>query len=68
VPPRRPAARRPDKRPLLSDLREGGQIEAAGDVACVLYRGDYYDEDSDRPGEMDILIRKTARAASVRSP
>jgi len=49
---------RPDKRPLLSDLRESGQIEADADVVAMLYRDDYYDEDSERPGEMDILIRK----------
>ncbi len=49
---------RPDKRPLLADLRESGQIEADADVVCMLYRDDYYDEDSERPGEMDILIRK----------
>ncbi len=49
---------RPDKRPQLSDLRESGQIEADADVVCMLYRDDYYDQDSERPGEMDILIRK----------
>ena len=49
---------RPDKRPQLSDLRESGQIEADADVVCMLYRDDYYDPDSERPGEMDILIRK----------
>lgn len=49
---------RPDKRPQLADLRESGQIEADADVVCMLYRDDYYDQDSERPGEMDILIRK----------
>ncbi len=49
---------RPDKRPQLADLRESGQIEADADVVCMLYRDDYYDPDSERPGEMDILIRK----------
>ncbi|MGH2894599.1 MAG: replicative DNA helicase, partial [Solirubrobacteraceae bacterium] len=49
---------RPDKRPLLADLRESGQIEADADCVLMLYRDDYYDPDSERPGEMDILIRK----------
>jgi replicative DNA helicase len=49
---------RPDKRPLLSDLRESGQIEADADCVLMLYREDYYDPDSDRQGEMDIIVRK----------
>ena len=49
---------RTDKRPLLSDLRESGSIEADADVVLMLYRDDYYDPDSERPGELDVLIRK----------
>ena len=49
---------RPDKRPVLSDLRESGQIEADADCVLMLYRDDYYDPDSERPGEMDIIVRK----------
>jgi replicative DNA helicase len=49
---------RPDKRPLLSDLRESGQIEADADCVLMLYRDDYYDAQSERPGEMDIIVRK----------
>jgi replicative DNA helicase len=49
---------RPDKRPILADLRESGQIEADADCVLMLYRDDYYDRDSERPGEMDIIIRK----------
>jgi len=54
----RAVEQRPDKRPLLSDLRESGQIEADADCVLMLYRDDYYDRDSERPGEMDIIIRK----------
>jgi replicative DNA helicase len=54
----RAVEQRPDKRPLLSDLRESGQIEADADCVLMLYREDYYDPDSDRPGEMDIIVRK----------
>ena len=49
---------RPDKSPVLSDLRESGQIEADADCVLMLYRDDYYDADSERPGEMDIIVRK----------
>ena len=54
----RAVEQRPDKRPLLSDLRESGQIEADADCVLMLYRDDYYDRDSERPGEMDIIVRK----------
>ena len=54
----RAVEQRPDKRPLLSDLRETGQIEADADCVLMLYRDDYYDPDSERPGEMDIIVRK----------
>jgi replicative DNA helicase len=54
----RAVEQRPDKRPVLSDLRESGQIEADADCVLMLYRDDYYDHDSERPGEMDIIVRK----------
>jgi replicative DNA helicase len=54
----RAVEQRPDKRPVLSDLRESGQIEADADCVLMLYRDDYYDPDSERPGEMDIIVRK----------
>ena len=54
----RAVEQRPDKRPLLSDLRESGQIEADADCVLMLYRDDYYDRDSERPGELDVIVRK----------
>jgi replicative DNA helicase len=47
-----------DKRPLLSDLRESGQIEADADLVMFLYREEYYQRDSERPGEADLIIAK----------
>lgn len=49
---------RPSKIPQLSDLRESGAIEQDADVVLMLYREDYYEEDSDRSGITDIYIRK----------
>lgn len=50
---------RPDKKPLLSDLRESGNIEQDADVVIFIYRDEYYNkEQSERPGEADLLIAK----------
>ena len=49
---------RPDKRPQLADLRDSGSIEQDADMVMFLYRDEYYDPDTDRPGTIDVLIRK----------
>ncbi len=49
---------RPDKRPVLSDLRESGSIEQDADIVMMMYREDYYDEFSEKKGITDIFIRK----------
>ena len=49
---------RPSKIPQLSDLRESGAIEQDADVVMMMYREDYYEEDSQKPGITDIYIRK----------
>lgn len=49
---------RPSKVPQLSDLRESGAIEQDADVVMMLYRDDYYEEDSEKKGVTDIYIRK----------
>jgi replicative DNA helicase len=51
------------KIPQLSDLRESGAIEQDADVVLMMYREDYYEEDSDRPGLTDIFIRKHRHGA-----
>ncbi len=49
---------RPDKRPMMSDLRESGSIEQDADIVMMIYRDDYYNEFSESPGIVNVLIRK----------
>jgi replicative DNA helicase len=47
-----------DKKPVLSDLRESGQLEQDADLVMFIYREEYYNKESTRPGEADIIIAK----------
>lgn len=51
-------ARPKDKRPLLSDLRESGQLAQDGHQVWMLYRDDYYNPASKIPGVCEVLVRK----------
>jgi replicative DNA helicase len=44
--------------PMLSDLRESGQIEQDADLVMFIYRDEYYNDDSERPGEADVIVAK----------
>jgi replicative DNA helicase len=59
----RAVEQRPDKRPQLSDLRESGNLEQDSDLVMFIYRDEYYNEDSDRIGEADLIIAKHRNGA-----
>jgi len=54
---------RPDKRPIMSDLRDSGSIEQDADVIMMLYRDDYYNEDSEAENELEINVVKHRNGA-----
>ncbi|MFR4985767.1 MAG: replicative DNA helicase [Lachnospirales bacterium] len=49
--------RKPPK-PMLSDLRESGAIEQDADLVCFLYREEYYNPETDKRGQAEVIIAK----------
>lgn len=49
---------RPDKRPMLSDLRDSGSIEQDADIVMFLYRNAYYDKTDPNPNVAECIVAK----------
>jgi replicative DNA helicase len=54
----RSVEQRPNKRPMLSDLRESGALEQDADIVAFLYRDAYYNPDTEEPNLTEFIIAK----------
>ena len=52
---------RPNKRPVLSDLRESGAIEQDADVVIALYRDGYYNREAENPNLAEAIVLKNRK-------
>lgn len=55
---------RTDKRPMMSDLRDSGQLEQAADIGLLLFQPEKYDQNTDRLGEADVDVAKHRNGAT----
>ena len=53
-----------NKRPLMSDIKDSGDIEQDMDLGLLLYREDYYNQDTDDPSSMEIIVGKNRNGST----
>lgn len=56
---------REDKRPTLSDVGESATVAQGADIILFLYRDDYYNENSDKQGSVEVSIAKNLFAPNT---
>lgn len=54
----REVEKRADKRPMMSDLRDSGNLEQDADTVTFIYRDDYYNNASEQPNGAELLLEK----------
>lgn len=57
---------RPDKRPMLSDLRDSGAIEQDADIVLFLYRDEYYKEETVDQSVAEVIVAKNRHGSLER--
>ena len=53
-----------NKRPLMSDIKDSGDIEQDMDLGLLLYRDDYYNQETEEAGIMEIIIGKNRNGST----
>jgi len=63
----REVEKRADKHPLMSDLRDSGNLEQDADTVTFIYRDDYYNEASEMPNAADVALEKNRHGRTGKS-